>query len=119
MDHAIPLSRSARRDAMAHWHRLVASRSHLRHIVNGQVKPVGVDYWDPFIIEQAHGLLSGQQSLRAVRLVGECLGRHPQITNDAVVFWRIRCLIESGTFTYTGSLDSMRDCSIRLAAESL
>lgn len=119
MEHAIPLSRSARDDAVARWHGLVASGSHLRHIVNGQVAAVGVDYWDPFIIDQAHRLLRGQPSLLAVRLVGECLGRHPQITNDALVFWRIRCLIEAGTFTYTGSVDSMRTCSIRLAAQQL
>jgi hypothetical protein len=118
-DHAIPLSQSARADAIARWHRLVDSRGYLRHITNGHVETVGVDYWDPFIIEQAHGLLRRQQPLSAVRLVGECLGRHPQIMNDALIFWRIRCLIESGTFTVNGSLDSMRNCSIWLPSESL
>ncbi len=115
MDHAIPWSQSARDDAIPRWHWLVENRSHLRHIVNGLVETVGVDYLDPFIVEQAHGLLRRQQSIPAVRLVGECLGRHPQITSDALVFWRIRRLIESGTFTYTGSLKSMRECRICLA----
>lgn len=117
MDHAIPLSQSARNDAVARWHRLIESRGHLRHIVNGHVETVGVDYLDPFIIAQAQGLLRLPQPIPAVRLVGECLGRHPQITADALVFWRIRCLIESGTFTYIGTLESMRDCSIRLAQQ--
>ena len=117
--HAIPLSQSARDDAVARWHGLVASGGHLRHLVDGHVATVGVDYWDPFIVDQAQRLLQGQPSLRAVRLVGECLGRHPQLTNDALIFWRIRCLIEAGTFTYTGSVDSMRDCSIRLLSELL
>ena len=96
MDHAIPLSPSARNDAIAHWHRLIESHGYLRHITNGHVETVEVDYWDPFIIDQARGLLRRQQPISAVRLVGECLGRHPQITNDALIFWRIRCLIESG-----------------------
>ena len=114
MDYAIPLSQSARNDAIARWHRLIESHGYLRHITNGQVETVGVDYLDPFIIDQARGLLRCQQPISALRLVGECLGRHPQIANDALIFWRIRFLIESGTFTYSGSLDSMRDCSIRL-----
>ena len=119
MDHAIPLSQSARNDAIARWHRLIESPGYLRHITNGQVETVAVDYWDPFIIDQAHALLRRQQPISAVRLVGECLGRHPQITNDALIFWRIRCLIESGTFAYSGSLDSMRDCSIRFPSKLL
>lgn len=44
MDHAIPLSQSARADAVARWHRLIESRGHLRHLVNGQTETAGVDY---------------------------------------------------------------------------
>ncbi|NMP22694.1 DUF3658 domain-containing protein [Sulfobacillus harzensis] len=115
MDHAVPLSPTARYAAIAQWHRLVESGGHLRQIVNAQVATAGVDYLDPFIVEQAQALLRRQERLRAVRLVGECLGWHPQVTSDALIFWRIRCLIESGVFTYTGSLKSMRDCFLQLA----
>ncbi len=115
MDHAVPLSPTARYAAITQWRRLVESGGHLRQIVNAQVATVGVDYLDPFIVEQAQSLLRRQTPLVAVRLVGECLGWHPQVTSDGLIFWRIRCLIESGVFTYTGSLKSMRDCFLQLA----
>lgn len=114
--HGLPLSPSARHSASAQWRRLVDSRGLLRHIVNGRVQTVAVDYWDPSIIHHARALLQGQQPLAAVRLVGECLARHPQITSDLLVFWRIRQLVAAGTFTYTGSLARMQDCFLRLAS---
>lgn len=120
LNHAVPVAADTRNQAIARWHQLVETHSQLRVGRNGgQIESVEVDYFDPCVIEQAQVMLTRQSPIPAVQLVQECLGRYPQIASDALVFWRIRCLIKSGTFTYTGILNNMRNCSIRLPEESL
>lgn len=117
MGQAVILDSSRRQRAIALWIRLNGENGRLRQVVDGHLQTVAEDYFDAYIVEQMRAQWNREEYVNSARLVGECLGYHPQITysQDYLVFWRIRRLIQAGIFTFTGSMNSMRECRIRLA----
>lgn len=111
---ATPIRRRDRARWVNNWNQLIDDKSSLRLLAGGFVRSAPDAYFDRFIIARAQELHQYQGSFRAVRLVGECLGRHPQLIHDAFVFWRIQHLIYKGILGYTGSCVDMRECTVWL-----
>ncbi|WNB90885.1 DUF1835 domain-containing protein [Bacillus sp. NEB1478] len=101
------------------WNQLNETREILRIWEDHKIKSVESDYFDSFIIKMAkriHGKRSGD-FMKAPRLIGTVLGHMTQYTGDAFIQNRLLHLIEKGTFEYEGTLDSMRNYSIRLVKD--
>ncbi len=114
-DYAVVLDSCDRATCRENWSQLLREHGQFRRIVDGSVEAVPEDYFDPYIIRMARNLQQDNESFTVARVVGECLGRHPQLTSDTLVFWRIRNLIGSGILTYTGSMTNMRECWLRFS----
>ncbi|WP_156909199.1 DUF3658 domain-containing protein [Alicyclobacillus pomorum] len=108
------LSQRVRERYVANWNRLLEDKGTLRILKNRQVETVPEDYFDPEIIRLAQKTYrQTKRDFVAARLVGDFLARQEQGMMDAIAFWRIRCLIQQGVFSYEGSMNNMLQCRIK------
>jgi hypothetical protein len=111
------LSFQMKRSLIEEWIGLSDTTEVLRIWENQQIKSVENDFFDSFIIKIAkriHGKSGKNQFMKSARLIGAVIGHMTQYTGDAFIQKRLLHLIEMGTFEYEGTLDSMRNYSVRL-----
>jgi hypothetical protein len=110
------LSEQMKQSIVDEWAELNETNEILRIWEDHKIKSVESDYFDSFIIKMAkriHGKRPGE-FMKAVRLIGTVIGHMTEYTGDAFIQYRLHHLIEKGTFEYEGTLDSMRNYSVRL-----
>jgi hypothetical protein len=98
------------------WLSLSENFGSLRLWENDEIKIVSEDYYDDFIIEKAKKLLSKEKGfIPSARLIGEVYGHIEQYVSDQFLEYRLRELIEKGIFEFKGSLEEMRNYSIKFS----
>ena len=100
-----------------HWVSLSEHDGALRIWENGEIRSVSENYFDEFIIKMAQKIQGKRKKkvfIPALRIIGEVYGRIEQYVGDDFLEYRLRKLIEKGTFEYEGSLEAMRSYSIKL-----
>jgi Protein of unknown function/Domain of unknown function (DUF1835) len=113
-----PLSAELKKQLVDEWSELRSSKEVLRVWENSQIKSVEEGYLDSFMLEIAtelHEKPVNHNFMKAARLVGEVLGRYEQNIGDAFIEYRLLHLIEKGVFDYQGTLNGLRNYSIRLS----
>jgi Protein of unknown function/Domain of unknown function (DUF1835) len=113
-----PLSTELYKQLVNEWNELRSSKEVLRVWENSQIKNVEEGYLDSFMIELAselHEKPVNQNFMKAARLVGEVIGRYEQYIGDTFIEYRLRHLIKKGVFEYQGTLNGLRNYSIRLS----
>ncbi|MDR7071715.1 DUF1835 domain-containing protein [Fictibacillus barbaricus] len=110
------LSEQMKQTLIDEWAELNQTNEILRIWEDHQIKSVESDYFDSFIVKMAkriHGKRAGE-FMKAARLIGTVIGHMTQYTGDAFIQHRLIHLIKKGTFEYKGTLNSMRNYSVRL-----
>ncbi|MEH7304569.1 DUF1835 domain-containing protein [Neobacillus drentensis] len=99
------------------WLGLSENEGILRLWKNGEITSVSEEYFDEFIIKTAKKILGKRKKkvfIPALRIIGEVYGRIEQYVGDDFLEYRLRKLIENGTFEYEGSLETMSSYCIKL-----
>lgn len=112
------LTQHEREDFEKEWLSLSASQETLRIWRNGRIHSVLEDYYDEFMINRAkklHGKTKTKDWMKAARLIGDVLGHLDQYVGDSFLEYRLKKLIELVVFEWEGSLEVMRDYSVRLS----
>jgi hypothetical protein len=112
------LSITLREQLVEEWHELSRRNEVLRVWEDAQIRSVQENYLDSFMIEIAaelHGKRGKREFVKSARIVGEVLGRHEQYVGDEFIEYRLLHLIEKGVFEFEGTLNGMRNYSVRLA----
>lgn len=112
-----PIAIEDRRKSHREWEALAEAQNVLRIWENGEVHGVDEDFYDPFIINKASKLHSQQKHrdfMKSARLVGEVMGHLEQYLGDEFIEYRVRHLINNGTFDIEGVPIAMRFYSIKL-----
>ncbi|MGE6610898.1 DUF1835 domain-containing protein [Peribacillus sp. NPDC076916] len=112
-----PISIEDRRKFQREWVLLAEAQDVLRIWDNGKVHGVDEDFYDPFIINKARKVHSQQKNrdfMKSAVLVGEVIGHLEQYLGDEFIEYRVRHLINIGTFDIEGVPIAMRFYSIKL-----
>ncbi|WP_246183215.1 DUF3658 domain-containing protein [Paenibacillus methanolicus] len=108
MEQGQALTAGERSDYADDWRRLIREDGELRAMVEGRLQSVPEDYWDDMILQSAIVVAaSTARMFTAARLVGQLIGRSDQRLNDSFLFYRIRCLAESGKLEGGGNPERM------------
>ncbi|MFJ8356657.1 DUF1835 domain-containing protein [Bacillus paramycoides] len=84
------------------WEKCSQSNGVLRILVDGKITNVSEDYYDAAILE-----LTSNEYQRAIRIVGEILGRNEQSIGDTYLNFRVQQLIQQGKLDSQGDLIKM------------
>lgn len=97
------------------WEALASSEATLRIWKDGQVQPVGEDYFDDFMVQKAYEV-QAEKFILVVRLIGEIIGylHDDEYVGDRFIEYRIRQLIHNGTFLAKGDLTCMKLYKIKI-----
>ncbi|MGW6299547.1 DUF1835 domain-containing protein [Peribacillus butanolivorans] len=112
-----PISTEDRKKLYLEWELLAEAQDVLRIWENGEVHCVDEDFYDQFIIKKAQKLHIHQKYrdfMKSARLVGEVIGHLEQYLGDEFIEYRVRHLINTGTFEIEGVPKAMRFYSIKL-----
>ncbi|CAH0271863.1 hypothetical protein SRABI96_03715 [Peribacillus sp. Bi96] len=112
-----PISIEDRRKFYQEWELIADAQDVLRIWDNGEVHGVDEDFYDLFIINKARKLHNQQKNrdfMKSTRLVGEVIGHLEQYLGDEFIQYRVRHLINNGTFDIEGVPTTMRFYSIKL-----
>lgn len=120
--HQPPLTQHEREDFEREWLSLSASQETLRIWRNSQIHSVPENYYDEFMIKRSkklHGKTKTIEWMKAARLIGDVLGHLDQYVGDSFLEYRLKKLIEENVFEWAGSLEAMRDYSVRLKTKTV
>lgn len=87
------------------WQRLIAEDGELRILENGEIKTVGEDYFDDYILQK----MPTQDTINRRALVGTVLGTSKHYLHDDFVDDRIEALIENNEIIDVGTLRVLGD----------
>jgi len=91
------------------WINLCRNDSLLRIYEDGVIKSVNENYYDLSILKNC-----SKEFIKAGRVVGATMGKSFQLVGDTYIEYRLRKLIEEKKVEYCGTLESLRDYSVRL-----
>lgn len=116
---AAPLSSGERDKLVQEWLDLTAAGEELQYRIweAGQLKAVGVDYFDEYLLGKARELQSWRKEgefMKAARVIGEALGYTEQYVGDEFLEYRLRELIYRGLLEIKGVPKAMRYYSVRV-----
>lgn len=90
------------------WEKWSQTKDLLRIVVDGKIAAVSEDYYDRFILEN-----TSNEYQKALRVVGEVMGKSDQCIGDTYLAFRVHQLIKQGQLSYRGNLGFLRDFEIR------
>jgi hypothetical protein len=115
-----PLTQHEREDFEKEWLSLSTNKETLRIWRNSRIHSVPEDYYDEYMINRAnklHGKTKTKDWMKAARLIGDTMGHLDQYVGDSFLEYRLKKLIDVGTFEWEGSLEVMRDYCVRLSSK--
>ncbi|WP_053372864.1 DUF1835 domain-containing protein [Paenibacillus sp. FJAT-27812] len=113
---SIRLNGDSRKVLENEWLELAQQPEVLRICIDGNVLPVGEDYFDAYLMETVEKLHSGRGDrdfIKSARVVGEALGYCEQYVGDEYFEYRVRELIYSGRLKIKGVPRAMRYYSVK------
>ncbi|WP_151737763.1 DUF1835 domain-containing protein [Paenibacillus tengchongensis] len=95
---ASPLSSGERRSLEQEWNNLTSAGEELHYRIweAGQLRAVGIDYFDEYLLGKARELQSTRKEgefMKAARVIGEALGYSEQYVGDEFLEYRLRELV--------------------------
>lgn len=116
----VPLNDSLRKQYENEWLMLSESETVLRIWKDEQICSVEEDCFDERFIQAAQKIHKDRGAvdfIKAARLVGEVYGHLDQYVGDQFLEYRLRQLIQNGSFVMEGSLEAMRYYSVKLSGK--
>jgi hypothetical protein len=114
---SMPLSDNMRNQFQREWQALSQTSEVLRVWVNGEIKSVPENHFDPLIIKTVEGLHRKQaekEFIKAGTLIGEIISQNAEC-DSYFLEYRIRTLIYNGILELKGIPKSMRHYRVKLA----
>jgi len=116
-----PIPGETRRQLEEKWLKLSGRREALRLWENGDLRSVGVDHLDAYLLQTVEALQSGMpehEFIKAARVIGEAIGMWDDYIGDVFFEYRLRQLIYEGRLEIKGVPRAMRYYSVRLRKQS-
>jgi DNA-binding Lrp family transcriptional regulator len=96
------------------WNNLKNENSLFRVFIEGEVKSVGVDYFDIDILKYTE-----KEFKIASRTIGRVLIYSDTRISDSYIFWRVKELIRLGEIDFKGVFGHMREMEIKITEKGL